>query len=289
MAAETLRQSRPYRVGKLVITRIVVYFFLLLWTLIVLTPVVWMLLSSVKPIDQILTPRIQFLPREIHLENYAFVWQGINFQRYFFNSLLVAVVTTLSNILISSMAGYGLSKFNFPGRKFILLFILSSIMIPFQIIMIPLFIIVKNIGLMNSIPGLIIPASVSAFGVFLMRQTILPIPNDFGDAARIDGASELQIYFRVILPLARTGVITLGILAFLASWNNLIWPLVVIFSEEMRTLPLALAALLGNEELGIQFDKLMSVAVIMTAPVIVLYAVFSRFVTKGILVGGVKG
>lgn len=274
---------------KKIISRLVIYIFLIFWAVIVLTPVFWMLSSSVKSMDQIMSAEIKFLPDEYHFENYTFVWKGIDFSRYFFNSLTVASITTIINVFIASMAGYGLSKFKFPGRQVILFFILSSMMIPFQVIMIPLFVIIKNLGLTNSIPGLIVPASVSAFGVFLMRQSILPIPKDFADAARIDGSSELGIFFRVIFPLARTGIITLAILHFLAIWNDLVWPLVVIFSKENRTLPLALAALLGNEELGIQYDKLMSISVIMTIPVVIVYLFFNRFVAKGLMVGGVKG
>jgi multiple sugar transport system permease protein len=286
---KALRDYQSAAIMKTVIVRTLLYGLLVLWGAIVVVPVLWMVLSSLKPIDQILTPRIEWLPREIRLENYTFVWRGINIQRYFINSSIVSVVTMFTNILISSMAGYGLSKFNFRGRRLILLFILSSIMVPFQVIMIPLFIIVKNMGLINTMAGLIIPAAVTAFGVFLMRQTILPIPNDYCDSARIDGCSEFQIFLIVVIPLARVGVITLGLLSFLASWNNLIWPLLIIHKEELRTLALGLASLRGSEQYGNQYDKLMSVSVIMTFPIVLLYLIFNRFITRGITVGGLKG
>ena len=271
------------------ITRIVLYSILLFWLAVFMVPVVWMVLSSLKPEDQVIAPSIQFLPREVRWQNYADVWIGVPFNRYIFNSTVVAGATTAINVLIASMAGYGLSKFSFVGRKIIFLFILSSIMVPFQVIMIPLFILAKTLKLLNSLHGLIIPTSVTAFGVFLMRQTMLPIPNDFCDSARIDGCNEVQIFWRVILPLARVAVVTLVVLRFLGSWNDLIWPLLIVFRDEFATLPLALTRLQGDWQFGFRYERLMSVAVIMSVPVIVLYLVFNRFLTRGIAMGGLKG
>ena len=271
------------------ITRVVLYLILLFWLAVFMVPVAWMVLSSLKPEDQVIAPRIEFLPRELKWQNYAAVWIGVPFNRYILNSTVVAVTTTAINVLVSSMAGYGLSKFQFFGRKIIFLFILSSIMVPFQVMMIPLFILAKTLKLLNSLHGLIIPTSVTAFGVFLMRQTILPIPSDFCDSARIDGCNEVQIYWRVILPLARVAVITLVVLHFLGSWNDLIWPLLIVFRDEFTTLPLALTRLQGDWQFGFRYERLMSVAVIMSVPVILLYVVFNRFITRGITMGGLKG
>ena len=271
------------------ITRIVLYSILIFWLAVFMVPVAWMVLSSLKPEDQVIAPSIQFLPREVKWQNYADVWIGVPFNRYIFNSTVVAGTTTVINVLVSSMAGYGLSKFSFFGRKLIFLFILSSIMVPFQVMMIPLFILAKTFKLLNSLHGLIIPTSVTAFGVFLMRQTILPIPNDFTDSARIDGCNEVQIYWRVILPLARVAVVTLVVLHFLGSWNDLIWPLLIVFRDEFTTLPLALTRLQGDWQFGYRYERLMSIAVVMSVPVILLYVVFNRFLTRGIAMGGLKG
>lgn len=271
------------------IIRIVLYSILIFWLAVFMVPVAWMVLSSLKPEDQVIAPSIQFLPREVKWQNYAEVWIGVPFNRYIFNSTVVAGTTTIINVLVASMAGYGLSKFSFFGRKLIFLFILSSIMVPFQVMMIPLFILAKTFKLLNSLHGLIIPTSVTAFGVFLMRQTILPIPNDFTDSARIDGCNEIQIYWRVILPLARVAVVTLVVLHFLGSWNDLIWPLLIIFRDEFTTLPLALTRLQGDWQFGYRYERLMSIAVIMSVPVILLYIVFNRFLTRGIAMGGLKG
>ena len=271
------------------IIRIVLYSILIFWLAVFMVPVAWMVLSSLKPEDQVIAPSIQFLPREVKWQNYAEVWIGVPFNRYIFNSTVVAGTTTIINVLVASMAGYGLSKFSFFGRKLIFLFILSSIMVPFQVMMIPLFILAKTFKLLNSLHGLIIPTSVTAFGVFLMRQTILPIPNDFTDSARIDGCNEIQIYWRVILPLARVAVVTLVVLHFLGSWNDLIWPLLIVFRDEFTTLPLALTRLQGDWQFGYRYERLMSIAVIMSVPVILLYIVFNRFLTRGIAMGGLKG
>ena len=271
------------------IIRIVLYSILIFWLAVFMVPVAWMVLSSLKPEDQVIAPSIQFLPREVKWQNYADVWIGVPFNRYIFNSTVVAGTTTMINVLVSSMAGYGLSKFSFFGRKLIFLFILSSIMVPFQVMMIPLFILAKTFNFLNSLHGLIIPTSVTAFAVFLMRQTILPIPNDFTDSARIDGCNEIQIYWRVILPLARVAVVTLVVLHFLGSWNDLIWPLLIVFRDEFTTLPLALTRLQGDWQFGYRYERLMSIAVIMSVPVILLYIVFNRFLTRGIAMGGLKG
>ena len=271
------------------VIRIVLYSILIFWLAVFMVPVAWMVLSSLKPEDQVIAPSIQFLPREVKWQNYAEVWIGVPFNRYIFNSTVVAGTTTMINVLVASMAGYGLSKFSFFGRKLIFLFILSSIMVPFQVMMIPLFILAKTFKLLNSLHGLIIPTSVTAFGVFLMRQTILPIPNDFTDSARIDGCNEIQIYWRVILPLARVAVVTLVVLHFLGSWNDLIWPLLIVFRDEFTTLPLALTRLQGDWQFGYRYERLMSIAVIMSVPVILLYIVFNRFLTRGIAMGGLKG
>ena len=271
------------------VIRIVLYSILIFWLAVFMVPVAWMVLSSLKPEDQVIAPSIQFLPREVKWQNYAEVWIGVPFNRYVFNSTVVAGTTTMINVLVASMAGYGLSKFSFFGRKLIFLFILSSIMVPFQVMMIPLFILAKTFKLLNSLHGLIIPTSVTAFGVFLMRQTILPIPNDFTDSARIDGCNEVQIYWRVILPLARVAIVTLVVLHFLGSWNDLIWPLLIVFRDEFTTLPLALTRLQGDWQFGYRYERLMSIAVIMSVPVILLYIVFNRFLTRGIAMGGLKG
>ena len=270
-------------------TRITLYTVLVVWLAIFMVPVAWMVLSSLKTDEEIIRAGIEFLPRQLMWQNYADVWRGVPFNRYIFNSTVVAVTTTVINVLISSMAGYGLAKFQFFGRKLIFLFILSSIMVPFQVMMIPLFILAKNFGFLNSLHGLIIPTAVTAFGVFLMRQTIVQIPNDFADSARIDGCSEVQIYWHVILPLARVAAITLVVLHFLGSWNDLIWPLLIVFKDEFTTLPLALTRLQGDWQFGFRYERLMSVAVIMSVPVVALYAVFNRFITRGITVGGLKG
>jgi len=273
-----------------ILVRASLYFFLFLWLAICLTPVLWMVLGSLKSMDEVIAPRLKWLPEELKWENYEYVIRGIDFWRYTYNSVVVAVVTTLLNVLLSSMAGYGFSKFRFRGRRLFFLFILSSIMIPFQVIMIPLFIMAKNLHLLNSLRGLILPASVTAFGVFLMRQTIVQLPNEFCDAARLDGAGEFYIFAHVVLPLAAVGVATLSVLHFLANWNSFVWPFLIIHKDALNTLPLALSRLKGEPMFGgFRYERLMSVSVLMSVPVIVLYIVFNRFMTRGLTLGGLKG
>ena len=284
------RKTDLLRPAKKILLRVFLYLFLLLWLVIFLTPVLWMVLASLKTMVEVISPRLKWFPAEAQWENYRFVITGINFWRYTFNSIVVAASTTLVNVVVSSMAGYGFSKFRFRGRKVLFLFVLSSIMIPFQVIMIPLFIMARNLQLTNTLHGLIIPASVTAFGVFLMRQTIVQLPNDFCDAARIDGAGEFYIFWRVVFPLATVGVATLAVLHFLGNWNNFIWPFLIIHKDVLNTLPLALSRLKGEPMYGgSRYERLMTVAVLMSIPVIVLYIVSGRLMTRGLTVGGVKG
>jgi multiple sugar transport system permease protein len=255
--------------------------------LIVFVPLLWMSLSSFKSLDETLTPIVRWLPSEWHLSNYAQVFNDNQFGTYFKNSMIVSSAVTLINLVVSSLAGYGLAKFSFPGRTLLLLFFLAILMIPFQVIVIPVYIVVRQLGWINTYLGLIVPAGVSAFGVFFMRQSISVLPDELFEAARLDGAGEFLIYIRILLPLCAPSMAALGVLTFLGSWNNLLWPLLVVQSDGLKTLPLGLAQM-ATGQYGVQYNLLMTGAVISSIPVMVVFLATRSFFVRGIAVGGIK-
>lgn len=265
-----------------------IYLVLIILAIIFTIPVFWMFSSSFKSLENTLTVSIKWLPEKLHFENYTEIWGAEQFKTYFLNSLVVAITVTFATIFLASLTGYGLSKFDFPGRQVIFLFILSTMMVPFQVIAIPLYIIVRYFGWIDTYQGLIIPGALSGFGVFFMKQYIQTISNEFIDVARIDGCSEFGIFWRIILPLSKPALAALGILTFLGSWNNLLWPLIVIQSEGLKTLPLGLAKIMQSEY-GVRYNVLMSGAAIASAPMIIAFLIFQRRITKGITLGGLKG
>jgi multiple sugar transport system permease protein len=255
--------------------------------LLVFVPLLWMVLSSFKSLDETLTPVIRWLPSQWHFSNFSQVFNDNQFGTYFKNSVIVSASVTLMNLFVSSLAGYGLAKFTFPGRTLLLLFFLAILMIPFQVIMIPVYIVVRQFGWINTYWGLIVPAGVSAFGVFFMRQAISVLPDELFEAARLDGAGELLIYLRILLPLCAPSLAALGVLTFLGSWNNLLWPLLVVQSDGLKTLPLGLAQM-ATGQYGVQYNLLMTGAVISSIPVMVVFLATRSFFVRGIAVGGIK-
>jgi multiple sugar transport system permease protein len=255
--------------------------------LIVFVPLLWMTFSSFKSVDETLTPIVRWFPSQWHFSNYTQVFNDNQFGTYFKNSVVVAGSVTLINLAISSLAGYGLAKFSFPGRTLLLLFFLAILMIPFQVIVVPVYIVVRQLGWINSYWGLIVPGGVSAFGVFFMRQSISVLPNELFEAARLDGAGEILIYLRVLLPLCSPSLAALAVLTFLGSWNNLLWPLLVIQSDGLKTLPLGLAQM-ATGQYGIQYNLLMTGAVISSIPVMVVFLATRRYFVRGIAVGAIK-
>lgn len=265
-----------------------IYLVLIIFGIVFTIPVFWMFSSSFKSLENTLTVTIKWFPEKLHLENYTEIWGTEQFETYFLNSLVVAVTVTFATIFLASLTGYGLSKFDFPGRQVIFLSILCTMMVPFQVIAIPLYMIVRYFGWINTYQGLIIPAALSGFGVFFMKQYIQTISNEFIDVARIDGCSEFGIFWRIILPLSKPALSALGILTFLGSWNNLLWPLIVIQSEKLKTVPLGLAKIMLSQY-GVRYNILMSGAVIASVPMIMVLLIFQQRITKGITLGGLKG
>jgi multiple sugar transport system permease protein len=250
-------------------------------------PVIWTVLSSLKTNDTIFAVPVRWLPTSLHWTNYIDAFQVAPFGRFFLNSAVVAASVTVTTVFFGAMAGYGLSKFRFPGRTLVFGLILSTLMIPFPVIMIPLFALVRNFGWVNTYQGLIVPGALTGFAVFMMRQFIQALPDELFDAARLDGAGEVRIFLTMVLPLARPALATLGILTFLDSWNNLLWPLILIQSEEMETIPLGLTKF--STLYSTNYVQMMAMAVIASLPVLIVFLIGRRQIINSLMMSGIKG
>lgn len=250
-------------------------------------PFVWMILGSVKTTRELRQYPPTWVPEDPTAANYRDLFERMDFQRFFFNSTLVALAVTFGNLVFCSMLGYALAKIDFPGKRALFVIVLSTLMVPAFVTFMPLFVIVSNLNLVNTHAGLILPFLAGGLGVFLMRQYILGIPDDLLDAARVDGAGEFTIFFRIVLPLCGPALATLAVLTFLAQWNSFLWPLVVATTEDMYTLPVALALFAtGQQETNLALQ--LAGATVVVLPVIVLFFALQRFVIQGIATTGIK-
>ena len=253
-----------------------------------LMPFFWMITASFKSLAEVLQIPPTWIPEHISLRNYLEVFrQQPLFGRFFLNSVIVAAITVTSVLITSALAGYALAKFQFRGRNLIFLFILSTMMIPFQIRMVPLYIMVSNWHLTDTYLGLALPGLVEAFGIFLMRQFIVSIPSDLLDAARIDGASEPGIFVRIVLPLTKPALSALAIFTLIANWESFLWPLLIVNAEEMRTLPLGLALFAGRYIERVDLE--MAASVITILPMVLVFFFLQRRFVEGITLTGLKG
>ncbi len=250
------------------------------------TPFAWMISTSIKPGGGIFAYPPQWIPENPTFEWYFQLFRDVDFLLHFKNSLIVSVTTTVCQLFLSTLAGYAFAKLKFAGRDKIFTLLMATVMIPGQITMIPVFLFLKKLGFLNSYWGLILPGSVSIFGIFLIRQFMMTIPDDLIEASRIDGCSEFRIYWNVILPLCKPVLATLGIFTFMGSWNDFLWPLIVMVGEDRYTLPVALANL--NGQYATKFGLLMAGAVVVVIPIIVIFMFAQKYVIRGIVTTGLK-
>ncbi len=261
------------------------HFVLIIVGMTMLLPFTWMCLASFKPMAEI--EEINPVPSEWHPENYLKVFEEIQFGRYYFNSLFVAAWVTFLQTLTSAMAAYAFARIQWWGRDTVFKLYLGTLMVPGVITMIPNYTLVVKLQLLDTYQGLIIPAAFSAFGTFLLRQFMLGIPLALDEAAKIDGASHWQVFWNVIMPLARPGIITLVIFTFMGNYGSFFWPLVLIKSEYLRTLPIGM--LFFDSSYGQQTNLLMAASVMNIIPLIILFVCTQKFIVKGIQLGAVKG
>jgi len=255
--------------------------------LLTLLPLWWMLVASLSPTGSVDAEPLRLVPRALTAEHYAALFTRLPLARALANSALIAGSVTLLSVLVNSMAGYAFAKLRFAGRDAILRILLGALVVPSQVAMLPLFLLIKQMHLVNSYGGVIVPAMASVFGIYLMRQYALSIPDSLLDAARIDGASELRIYRSVVLPLCRPILVTMAIFTFLGTWNDFLWPLIVLSDEGVQTLPVALANLFGEH--AQDTELVMAGSVLTVLPVVVAFLCLQRHYLEGLTLGSVKG
>jgi putative chitobiose transport system permease protein len=265
-----------------------IYLLLSAIALIMLLPLLWLVSTAFKSsTEDIFQFPPQLLPRQPTLQNFVKVWQTNPFGRYLFNSSLVAVLTVLLNLLVCSLAAYPLARLDFRGRDLIFALVVATILIPFQIVMIPLYILAVQLGLRNSYLGLIFPAIASAFGIFLLRQAFQGVPKELEEAARMDGCSEWGIWWFVMLPAIRPALLTLAIFVFIGSWSDFLWPLIILDRPEYYTLPLGVAKLAGA--FSLDWRLIAAGSVISIAPILMLFLFLQRYIVPSDVSTGVKG
>ncbi|MDZ8170686.1 carbohydrate ABC transporter permease [Microbacterium xanthum] len=277
------RRRRRRGFGPRALTYTVLTVGLVLW----LIPFVWMLLGSLKTQGEILQRPPTWLPQNPTLENFAAWFGPLDFWQFFANSAIVAIATVLGNLVFCSMVGYALAKMEFPGKRVLFVLVMVTLMVPGVVTFVPLFVMVSSLGLVNTYPALILPFVTAPVGVFLMRQFMLGIPEPLLEAARLDGAGEWRIFARIVMPLCGPPLATLGILTFLSSWNNFLWPLVAAQTEEMYTLPVALS-LYSTGQNATNYGLLLAGSVLVITPIIVLFVFLQRWFIRGVATTGLK-
>ena len=252
-----------------------------------LFPLLWMVSVSLMPAGAASTLPTPLLPRAVTLANYRVLFGSVGMGRYVFNSFAIAVLATLISVAFNVMAGYAFAKLRFRGRDAIFKVLLGALVIPGQVAMLPLFLMLKPLGLINTYGGAVVPAMASVFGIFLVRQYALSIPDDLLEAARIDGASEFRIFGSIVLPALKPIIVTLAVFTLLGTWNDFMWPLIVLSDKELYTLPVALAALSREH---VQDDELMMAGSVVTIlPVLLVFLSLQRYYLQGLMAGSVKG
>jgi multiple sugar transport system permease protein len=249
-------------------------------------PFFWMILGSFKPVSEVLTIHPTILPRQFTWNNYKEASNVFNIPRTFANSLIVCTCITVLVIFTSSLAGYVFAKFQYPGRNVLFVLVLICLMVPIPVILIPLFLVVKTLGWVNTYLGLIVPLGISAFGIYLVRQFALGVPSDYVDAARVDGLSEFSIYLRIVIPLLKPVISALVILNFFVQWDNLLWPLVVAQKPRVWTLPVGIMT--TRYALSGGFGAYLASATVAIVPVLAVYFIFQRELKRGITLAGLK-
>ena len=251
-------------------------------------PFFWMAVTSLKTAPEIQRVPLQITPDSwLNFGNYVEVFRREPFWRYLLNSAIVAAISAVSSVVVSSLAGFGFAKYRFPGRDFFFLAIVGILMVPFQSVVVPLYVWMNDLGLLDTYMGIVAPDLVSVFGVFLMRQAIETIPNDYIDAARIDGCSELRIFFLVILPSVKPAIATLAIIKFMWSWNEFFWPMVVISSAQMKVVTMGLMSF--TNMYFIEYNLLTAAAVVSILPILLIFVTLQRWVVQAVVMSGLKG
>jgi len=265
----------------------IAYTLLVLGAIIMIIPFLWMLSTSGKTLEQVFVWPPDWIPNLIHWENYSALLEKIHFTQYTWNTFKIASLVTLGQLFTCSLAGYSFARLRFPGRDVLFLVYLATMMIPGQVTMIPNFIVMRTLGLVNTHTGLILPGLTSAFGTFLMRQFFLSFPSELEDAAKIDGCNPFSLYWRILLPLCRPILATLAVMTFQGTWNDFLWPLIMISKESKRTLQVGLSFLISPN--ATDWPLLMAGSVLTLLPILILFFIAQNYFVQSIKLTGIKG
>lgn len=276
-----------HRVRGISLRSVLTYLVLLLGAAISLFPFYWLVTGSLKPTAELARRPPSFLPINLTLDAYRFVWETMNVPRALMNSTIVSVLEVGLNICFSALVAYALAKMRIPGKRYFMWLILGLMMIPFQLMMIPLFLQIDRLGLLDSYAGIVLPGAVSSFTIFLLHQAFTTIPNDYVDAALVDGAGHFGIMTRIVVPMVWPLILTTLLINFLWSWNGFLWPFIVIQNDEMATLPVALARYQGFQ--AQRWDAVLAGATITALPILLLYLAIQRKFIESLTMTGLKG
>lgn len=265
----------------------VIHLLLLAGAIVVAFPFLWMILSSLKSLPDFYS--FSLWPHVIDFSAYKFIFQKTDFLQWYRNSIVIGAIVTISCLFFNTLVGYTLAKYKFAGAKIILILILSTLMIPTEMLVIPWYVMGAKVNLIDSYTGIMFPGLMEAFGVFLMRQFMLGIPDDLLDAARIDGMSEFKIWWRVAIPQVKPALSALGIITFLGNWNAYLWPVIVVSTDSMRTLPVGISLYATGDSGGIQWNTIMGMSTLAVIPMVIVFLIFQRQIVEGIALTGVKG
>ena len=268
------------------VLRVLLFIVLAAFAVAMVFPFVWMVLTAFKPESTIVKFPPQLWPSKWTFDNFTNIWQRVPFGRFFLNSIVFAGGVTIISLIFNSMTAYALARLRFPGRDVIFVLVLIALMIPFQVIFIPLFVTVHDLGLLNSYGGLIIPRATNAFGIFMLRQFFMTLPRELDEAARIDGAGEFYIYRRIVLPLSVPALATLAVFHFMYNWNDFLWPMLITSSTDMRTLPSGLALFMGQHV--VEYGVIMAGASLALAPLFIAFLFAQQYFVNGIALSGLK-
>jgi multiple sugar transport system permease protein len=266
---------------------LLIHLILIVGAVIMVTPFFWMISTSFKSYAESMKVPPNIFPTTWHFENYLEVLKKINFSRYYLNTVIITVGRTIGQIILCSLAAFAFARLKFPGKNIIFVGILSVLMVPSQVVLIPSFVIMRELNWIDTFYVLIVPGIFSAFGTFLMRQFFMALPHDLFEAAKIDGCSLFGIYWKIFLPLSKSALVSLAIFTVLASWNDLLWPLIMTSSDDMRVLTVGIASFQGQHMTD--YPLLMAGALMATLPMIILFIFLQRYFIEGIALSGIKG
>jgi multiple sugar transport system permease protein len=269
------------------VAAILIHIMLWIGILAVALPFIWMILSSFKTLPEFYS--FSFWPRSWSIEAYKEIFSQTQYVRWYENSFIVGIIVTVSELFFASLVGYTLAKHQFKGNRVVFILILSTMMVPTELLVIPWYSMSSQFGWTDTYWGIMFPGMIEAFGVFLMRQFMLGIPDDSLSAARIDGMSEFGIFLKIVLPQVKPALGALGILSFLGNWNAYLWPVIAVSTEEMRTLPVGMSLFSTADAGGVQWNLIMAMSTLAVIPIVIIYFIFQKRIVEGIAMTGIKG